>query len=106
MELESLLRGLGCIVVDTASTISQALRALERECPDLAVLDVNLQGQRVTPIAETLQAQGVPFVLVTGYGSERLAEKALQDVPCLRKPVDGGQLANAISDVLARLESG
>jgi hypothetical protein len=52
-----------------------------------------------------LQEQEVPFVLVTGYGSERLPERALQDVPCLHKPVDGHQLARAICEVLARQDN-
>ena len=68
------------------------------------MLDVNLNGERVTPVAEALQERGVPFVLVTGYGSERLHDKALQDAPCLPKPINGKQLASAISDVLARQE--
>ena len=106
MELENLLRRLGCIELEAVPTIQQALRVLESELPDFAVLDVNLNGQRVTPMAEALREHGVPFVLVTGYGSERLPEKALQDVPCLRKPVNGSQLARAISDVLPRLERG
>ena len=106
MELESLLRGLGCIVLDAVPSIRQALRALARQRPDLAVLDVNLRGERVTPVAEALQEQGVPFVLVTGYGSERLPEKALREAPYLRKPISGKQLASAISEALARQESG
>ena len=106
MELESLLRRLGCIVLDAVSTIQQALRMLESELPDFAVLDVNLNGQRVTPVAEALRQQGVPFVLVTGWGSERLHEKVLQDAPYLRKPVNAQQLGRAISDVLARLKRG
>ena len=106
MELEDMLRRLGCVVLEAVPTLRQALRALASEQPDLVVLDVNLNGERVTPVAEALQERGVPFVLVTGYGSERLHEKALQDAPCLRKPVNGKQLASAISDVLARLKRG
>lgn len=106
MELEDLLRRLGCVVLGPAPSIAQALQALDRERPDVAVLDVNLRGERVTPVAEALQEQGVPFVLVTGYGSERLPEKALREAPYLRKPISGKQLASAISEALARQESG
>jgi CheY-like chemotaxis protein len=104
MELENLLRRLGCIALDAVPTIQQALRVLASAQPDFVVLDVNLQGQRVTPMAEALQERGVPFVVVTGYGSERLPEKALQDAPCLRKPVNGKQLGSTMSAVLACLE--
>jgi CheY-like chemotaxis protein len=106
MDVEKLLRRLGCIALDTVSTIQQALRMLESELPDFAVLDVNLNGQLVTPVAEALREQGVPFVLVTGYGSERLHEKVLQDAPYLRKPVNGKQLASAITELLAPQENG
>jgi CheY-like chemotaxis protein len=102
MELESLLSILGCVVLDTAPTVKRALHAVGHQQADIAVLDMNLQGERATPVAEALQEQGVPFVLVTGYGSERLPEKALQDAPCLRKPVNGKQLASAIYEILAR----
>jgi hypothetical protein len=49
-----------------------ALGALASEPPHIAVLDLNLDGERVTPVAEALQEKGVPFVLVTGYDGERL----------------------------------
>lgn len=106
MELENLLRGLGCIVLDPAPTVRAALRTLAGERPDVAVLDVNLQGERVTPVAEALREQGVPFVLVTGYGSERLHEEALQDAAHLRKPVEAHLLARALAEALARHEHG
>lgn len=102
MELEALLTGLGCQVLGPVPTVGKALRALEGDRPDAAVLDVNLQGERVTPVAEALQKQAVPFVLVTGYGVERLDEPALQKAPRLSKPVDGKQLARALAGVLTQ----
>jgi len=104
MELENLLRGLGCIVLEPVPTIGRALDALASEQLDVAVLDMNLRGERATPVAKALQERGLPFVLVTGYGSERLAKEALEDAPCLRKPVNYKQLASAISDDVAGLE--
>jgi CheY-like chemotaxis protein len=102
MELEALLRDLGCIVLDPAPTVRKALRILAEEQPDVAVLDVNVRGERVTPVAEALEAQGILFILLTGYGSERLHDKALQAATCLHKPVDGRQLAKVLLEVLAR----
>jgi DNA-binding NtrC family response regulator len=101
MELEALLRGLGCLPLEPAPTIRRALRALDGERPDVAVLDVNVRGQRVTPLAEVLQERGIPFLLVTGYGSERLHEEALHGAIYLRKPVAARQLARALAEVLA-----
>ena len=102
MEMESLLKGLGCIVLDPVPSITQALRVLADERPDAAVLDVNLQGERVTPVAAALRERGIPFVLVSGYGRERLQEEPLQGAAYLRKPVDAGQLERALEEVLAR----
>jgi CheY-like chemotaxis protein len=102
LELESLLKGFGCIVLDPVPSISVALRVLAGESPDVAVLDVNLQGERVTPVAAVLQERGIPFVLVTGYGHERLQEEPLQGAMHLRKPVDGDQLGRALEEVLVR----
>ena len=101
MELESLLKRLGCIVLDPAPSVRRALCVLSGERPDAAVLDVNLQGQRVTPVAEALQQQDVPFVLVTGYEIERLHDEALQRAEHVRKPVDEPRLVRALSKVLA-----
>jgi DNA-binding response OmpR family regulator len=102
MELEALLRDLGCVVLDSAPTVKKALCALANGRPDVAVLDVNLRGECVTPVAAALEAQEICFVLLTGYGSERLHDKVLQDATCLHKPVDGRQLGNALVEVLAR----
>lgn len=104
MELERLLRSLGCVPLDAVPTVRKALRVLAAERPDVAVLDVNLQGERVTPVAETLQAKGVPFVLVTGYGSERLTEEALRDAVYLRKPVDADRFGRALAQVVGAPE--
>ena len=104
MELESLLKRLGCIVLDPAPSVRRALRLLSGERPDAAVLDVNLQGQRVTPVAEALQQQDVPFVLVTGYEIERLHDEPLHSAVHVRKPVDEPRLVEALSRVLARDE--
>jgi CheY-like chemotaxis protein len=106
MELEALLRDLGCIVLDPAPTVKKALRILAEERPDVAVLDVNLRGECVAPVAEALEAQEICFVLLTGYGRERLHDKVLQDVTCVHKPVDGRQLAKVLLEVLARYRSG
>jgi CheY-like chemotaxis protein len=99
MELESLLKDLGCDVVALVPSVARALRVLARELPDVALLDVNVQGERVTPVAEALEEEKVPFVLVTGYGGARLREPPLQRVPRLSKPVDRRQLARVLEAV-------
>ena len=52
---------------------------------DLAILDVNLNGQTTGPVAEALAARGTPFVFATGYGEHGLPEQ-FRDRPTLKKP--------------------
>ena len=106
MELEDLLKDLGCVSLDPAPTVKKALRALDGDRPDVALLDVNVQGERITPVAEALHERGIPFLLVSGYGSERLPEEALRGATHLRKPVDSRRLARALVEVLQRHERG
>jgi DNA-binding NtrC family response regulator len=106
LDLENLLSQLGCIPLNSAPTIQKALRALSDERPDVVVLDVELQGERVTPVAIALNEQRVPFMLVTGSGSRRLPEEALQKVVHLEKPVNGSHLRRVLAEVLARHERG
>ena len=78
----------GWEVMGPAASIEDAARILaSASAPDVAVLDVNLSGTLVYPLAEQLRAQGVPFVFCTGY--ERLDHhEHFRNDAILRKPVD------------------
>jgi DNA-binding response OmpR family regulator len=102
MELEDLLARDGCTVLGPAASVRQALAVLDGERPDLALLDVNLKGERATPVAAALQARGVPYVLLTGYSEAQLSEPELRDVPRIEKPVSGRALTHAVQSVLVR----
>ena len=97
LELEEMVERLGFCVIGPAPTVAKARSLLERERPDVALLDVNLGGERSTPIAEFLRQQGIPFVLTTGYGRSQLSEPALVDAPRLSKPVDPECLRHALA---------
>lgn len=79
---------LGWEVVGPAASIEEARRLIhETSLPDAAVLDVNLAGKLVYPLAEWLQSQKVPFVFCSGY--EQLeSHSGYEDWPRLRKPVN------------------
>lgn len=101
MEIEDILRRHGCVVQGPVGTIDHALAVLEQEArPDVAVLDVDLQGRLVTPVAAALSARDVPFVLVTGYADPQLGQSELQGRPRLDKPVSGPDLLRALSRAL------
>src|SRR5712664_4761796 len=68
MLLEDMLGELGYTVAAEAARIEEALEATKNADFDLAILDANLNGQPVSPVADALVARGTPFVFATGYG--------------------------------------
>lgn len=82
---ESMLEELGCDVVVSAASLGEAVTAATDETLDFALLDVNLDGQLVFPVAEILRTRGVPFVFSTGYGRIGLPE-AFKECDVLGKP--------------------
>jgi DNA-binding NarL/FixJ family response regulator len=101
MEMESLLADQGCAVVGPAATVERALALLAHERPDAAILDVNLNGTTAAPVAAALKAQGVPFVLATGYGDAQPLQPELKDAPRVDKPVNHGELMRTLAQVIA-----
>jgi two-component system, response regulator PdtaR len=101
LDLELLLRRHGWRVLGPAATVDQALRLLAGETPDVAVLDVNLRGEPVTPVAAELRARGVPFVLASAYGGHGLAAAALAGAPAVGKPTDERRLLAALARAVA-----
>jgi DNA-binding response OmpR family regulator len=89
------LAELGYDVLGPIANMADAAEAIESEDFDLAVLDVNLTGRPVYPLAERLSAMNVPFVFVTGYGRESINPK-FSDAPVLQKPFAKDALAAAM----------
>lgn len=99
MTAEDMLEELGCTTVATATTVAEALAAVEREAFDLAVLDINLNGMESLPVADRLREAGRPFVFTTGYGSAGRGT-AHEDVPLVTKPYQLHELETAIAAAL------
>jgi DNA-binding NtrC family response regulator len=97
MELEALLERHGCLVLGPVPTIDLALAMLDGEPPELVLLDVNLKGERATPVAAALIDRGVPFVLITGYSARQLSEPELRAAPRIDKPVNCRELGRAVA---------
>ncbi len=87
MALRESLGELGYVVVGPFSRISEAMTALRKTQIDAAVLDVNLGGELIYPLADVLAAEGVPFVFITGYGSDEI-EHRFAGVRVLQKPIE------------------
>ena len=85
MLLEDMLGELGYTIAAEAGRMDEALRAANNADFDLAILDVNLNGEPISPVADALAARGMPFVFATGYGEQGLPE-TYRDRPTLKKP--------------------
>jgi len=81
------LTTLGCSVVGPFSRCSDAMAAIEADEIDAAILDVNLDGEMVYPLADMLANRGVPFIFVTGYGAESI-DSRFTHIPVIQKPVE------------------
>jgi len=95
MLVEDMLTDLGYVVATVASRMESAIEHAERADFDLAILDLNLNGEKSYPVAEALRARNVPFLFATGYGEAALPQ-AFRDVPTLQKPFVSGQLQHAL----------
>jgi two-component sensor histidine kinase len=101
LELEAGLQEAGAVVVGSAADLDEALGMVDLPI-DAAVLDANLNGVSVLPVAEALAARGVPFVFATGYGDNKLGPQGF-DAPVIRKPYDVTQVAAALAEVTGRI---
>ena len=102
MLVEDMLTDLGCVVVDVAGTVSRgvALASDVNLALDGAILDVNLGGEKVYPVAEALAARNVPFVFSTGYGVAGVSG-AFSHIPILSKPYEISALGQTLSSTIA-----
>jgi CheY-like chemotaxis protein len=95
IDIEAQLRLLGGVVVGPEGRLDRALELAETVPLDGALLDINIRGGVVFPVAEVLLARGVPVLLSTGFGPERLPAP-FRALPYLRKPFDARQLQHAV----------
>jgi CheY-like chemotaxis protein len=95
---EDMLTELGATVIGPANTIAAGLCLVETDMIDAAVLDVNMDGNRIDPVAEALSARSIPIVFATGYGDSALG--CAHEAPILDKPYTQEQLANALARAL------
>jgi CheY-like chemotaxis protein len=96
--LEDMLEDMGYEVAYSAASVTQALAWIEGGgVADLALLDINLGGESVFPVADALKARGVPFAFSTGYGEAH--DPRFRETPLLGKPI----IVARLRAMLARL---
>lgn len=100
--LEDMLADFGCVVAGVAATVSQALSQVTGpDVIDAAILDVNLGGEKIFPVADILTDRSVPVVFSTGQGPADLAQR-YPDSHLLQKPYEAEALAEVLIEVARR----
>lgn len=98
-----LLQRHGFDPIGPVSSVDAGVAMLESVTPDAAILDVDLHGCVVTPIAEALQRRGRPFLFVTGYAGLTLLPQELREHPCLCKPYDSAALIDRLRSMVGEV---
>lgn len=94
-EEEIWLEEIGCEVLGPLPSVPAALAALTADLPDGAVLDIDVRGTTVYPVAQFLADQNIPFLFVSGSDPDSI-DQNFKSVPRLMKPVREHQLQSAV----------
>ena len=100
MMLEDFLESLGHSVAATCDTVGEALSEIDKGGFDFAILDVNLKGENVWPVATRLREHGVPFVIASG-GHVDPPPAEFASVPLIEKPYTVDRVTPAIDAACA-----
>jgi DNA-binding response OmpR family regulator len=103
-DISRILRSEGCEVLGPVPVVSAAEEIVAREPVDGAVLDVNLRGDLVFPLAQKLAIQRVPILFITGYDRDNLPE-AFSGCAMLQKPFRGRRLRELAGQLFPRSSS-
>jgi CheY-like chemotaxis protein len=101
MLLQDMLDDLGHTLAGEAGRIDEALTLASQAEFDVAILDVNLNGEPISPVVEVLVRRGLPFVFATGYGQRGVPEPYRRTLT-LQKPFQAEALAQAIEAATPR----
>ena len=99
---EDVLTEGGYVVIQIADRLESALDFVRSETFDAAVLDVSLAGRQCWPVAGALTDKGIPFVLLTGFGTDLDVPPSCRSAPVVGKPFAGNALLDALAVALRR----
>ncbi len=103
LDLTRIVQEFGCTVAGPASTVDKAMALLETQRPDVALLDEDLRGQPVTPLAETLRRHRVPFAILSGYDRSPTGDEVLVSATRLRKPTSASAIRAVLNELWRQL---
>jgi CheY-like chemotaxis protein len=100
--LEALVGAHGCEVTGIAGTLDRAIDLVTHKEYDVAILDIDLSGENVAPVAELAQERERPMLFLTGYADMELLPDILRSWPRLDKPVEPRILISTLLDLVQR----
>ena len=89
----------GCKVIGPATSVRQGLNLVEKTTVNGAILDINLNGEFVYPVAKALMDRNIPFLFTTGYASLDVPS-SFRSVPRLDKPVEPGLFIQVLKRIM------
>jgi DNA-binding response OmpR family regulator len=101
LALEETLTDFGLVVAGAARSVAQALRLAQSSAFDIALLDVNIGQERIEPVADVIEARGIPFIFTTGCGRAGLPEAYLRRA-IIEKPFYVEEILRALRQELTR----
>ena len=105
LDAEQLLLDNGMARILTAANVAEALRLIESETIDVALLDVNLGSETSFALIAPLNARGIPYVFVTGYGEHLDLPSEAGASEAINKPYDDVRMLEAVTRAFARSEA-
>ncbi|GJE54110.1 MULTISPECIES: response regulator [Methylobacterium] len=100
MLLEDMLFDFGCEIVGPAARLATALEMAQKETFVVAILDVNVAGEPIYPVAEAIVQRGLPLVFSTGYGGAGIREP-FRDRPVVQKPFSQADLKRTLISAIS-----
>lgn len=100
LDASEMLSEMGAASVHVASNFEEALACAAEGGFDVAILDVNLNGQLSVPIAQALKAKGTPLMFTTGYSLKHRPIPGLEDCICVAKPYSADKLRDGLTTTL------
>jgi CheY-like chemotaxis protein len=100
MLLEDMLDDFGCEIVGPAARLTTALEMAQKDTFVVAILDVNVAGEPIYPVAEAIAQRGLPIVFSTGYGGAGIREP-FRDRPVVQKPFSQADLKRTLISAIS-----